>query len=254
MAGSSTEWFDPGMALPSYLQPFVLPVVEADRRRHGTLDVYRLGESEGERRPVIVFIHGGPLPSDRRPTPRDWPVYVGYGSLAADYAVIGVTVDHRLHDPADYPTAAADVAAAIEQARALEYVDLDRVALWFFSGGGLLVADWLAKPPPWLRCIALTYPVMAPLPSWDVDHRFRPVDAVQAASGVPVLLTRVGRERADVAATVDAFLAAAQAHDTNLKLIDVPEGQHGFDMLDHTDSSRDAVRKAMAWVTETLRR
>lgn len=35
---------------------------------------------------------------------------------------------------------------------------------------------------------------------------------------------------------------------------DVPDGQPGFDMLDHTDDSRAAVSQAMARVTETLRR
>jgi len=175
------------MALAPYLQPFVLSVVEANWERHGVIDVYRPRETNSERRPVIVFIHGGPLPPDLQPTPREWPVYVGYGSLAADCAVVGVTVDHRLHDVADYPVAAGDVAAAVDQARTVEGVDADRVALWFFSGGGLLAADWLAAPPPWLRCIALTYPVLAPLPGWDVDRRFHPADALAGAGKVPIL-------------------------------------------------------------------
>lgn len=192
--------------------------------------------------------HCRPISSPRRAR----PVYVGYGSLAADCAVVGVTVDHRLHDVADYPVAAGDVAAAVDQARTMEGVDADRVALWFFSGGGLLAADWLAAPPPWLRCIALTYPVLAPLPGWDVDRRFHPADALAGAGKVPILLTRVGRERPEIAAGVDAFIAAARAGGRRLDLIHVRDGQHSFDMLDHTDQSRDAVRQAMTWVTETL--
>ncbi len=71
--------------------------------------------------------------------------------------------DHRLQSVADYSIAAQDVASAVEQARGFDGVDPDRVGLWFFSGGGLLVADWLAAPPPWLRCVAMTYPVLTPL-------------------------------------------------------------------------------------------
>lgn len=244
----------PAMAVAPHLQPFVLSVAEVERRRHGVFDVYRPRETEREDRPLVAFLHGGPLPPGLRPTPRDWPLYVGYGSLAADCAVVGVTVDHRLHDVADYPTAADDVASAVQQARGMEGVDGDRVALWFFSGGGLLVADWLAAPPPWLRCIALTYPVLAPLPGWDVDRRFRPAEAVARAGSVPLLLTRVGRERPEVTAGVDAFISAARLSGRPLEVIDVGDGQHGFDMLDHTDQSRDAVRQAMTWVTETLQR
>ena len=242
------------MTTPPYLQPFVLPVTEAQRRRDGNLDIYWPADHETGTTPVIVFVHGGPIPADLRPTPRDWPVYIGYGSLAASRGVVGVTVDHRLHSPAALPAAADDVAAAVEHARGLAGVDPGRVALWFFSGGGLLAADWLSAPPPWLRCIAATYPVLAPLPGGEPGARFRPVDAVRAAGALPILLTRVGRERADIAATVAAFTAEAELHHARLSVIDVPDGQHGFDMLDHDESSRAAVSQAMSWVVTALRR
>jgi len=70
------------------------------------------------------------------------------------------------------------VAEAIDFVRADPRVDADRLALWFFSGGALLMADWLRQPAQWLRCVAATYPVMAPLPGWRVDERFRPADAL----------------------------------------------------------------------------
>jgi dienelactone hydrolase len=237
-----------------FLQPFVLPIAEVGRRREGIIDVYTPLGSERLARPAVVFVHGGPLPPELQPRPRDWPVFIGYGSFAASRAVVGVTVDHRLHSPADYSTAADDVASAVAQARALDEVDANRVALWFFSGGGLLSADWLAEPPPWLRCIATTYPLLAPLPGWNVDARFRPVEALRTAGSVPILLTRVGREHPDIAATVTAFTASAKRHQVAIDVIDVPDGQHSFDMLDHTDSSRAAVTDAMTRVTATLTR
>jgi dienelactone hydrolase len=162
--------------------------------------------------------------------------------------------DHRLQSPAAFPLAADDVAAAVERARALAGVDADRVALWFFSGGGLLAADWLSQPPPWLRCIALSYPVLAAPPGSDIDARFRPVDAVRSAGQLPILLTRVGRERPQIAATVEAFTAEAAIHQARLTVIDVPEGQHGFDTLDHDKASRAAVNHAMTWVAAALER
>lgn len=234
------------------MQPFVLPVAESPRQRAGQIDIYRPVEPPAEESPVVVFVHGGPVPPDRRPTPRDWPLFIGYGSLAASNGIVGVTVDHRLPSLADYATAADDLASAVEQARALPGVDPDRVALWFFSGGALLMSDWLAKPPAWLRCVAASYPVLAPLPGW--DERFRPVDHVGSAGTPPILLTRVGRERADLAATVDSFVAEAESRQADVTVIDVPEGQHSFDMLDHNDGSRAAVQQAMTWVAGTLRR
>jgi hypothetical protein len=80
--------------------------------------------------------------------------------------VVGVTVDHRLHDAGAYPP-----------------------------------ADWLRAPPPWLRCTAASYPILAPLPGWDVDPRFRPAEVVSGAGASPIVLTRVGHEDPHVAAT-----------------------------------------------------
>lgn len=53
--------------------------------------------------------------------------------------------------------------------------------------------------------------------------------------------------------TVAAFLTAAQAQGASMGIIDVANGQHGFDTLDHTDDSRRAVSQALSWVTSALR-
>jgi dienelactone hydrolase len=229
---------------------FVLPIDVRAPERHGDVDLY---PPEGaEPRPAVVLVHGGPLPAGLTPAPRDWPQYRGYASALAGAGVVAVMLNHRLHQPADYPLAADDVRAAVDLARADPRVDADRVALWFFSGGGLLCADWLRDPPGWLRCVALTYPVLAPLPGWVVDERFRPADAVSGAGTVPIVLTRVGRERPEIAPTVEPFVAAAGDCGARLDIIDVPNGQHAFDMLDHTDESRKAVERAIDSVLATL--
>jgi acetyl esterase/lipase len=230
------------VAIPDHLNPFVLPVEAVAPERHGQVDLYL--PLAMEPRPAIVLVHGGPLPSDLSPTPRNWPVYRGYASHAVARGVVGVTVDHRLHDIADYPAAAANVAAAVDTTRTDARVDADRIAIWFFSGGGLLLADWLMVPPSWLRCVAASYPLLAPLSGWAVDPRFRPAEAVDRAGTLPVVLTRAGRERAPITETVDAFVKAARRSHVQLQIIDVPNGHHGFDVRDHTDESRRAVTMA----------
>jgi len=64
--------------LPASLQPFVLPgAAPADQRvdRIGDLDLYRPASTA--RAGAILFVHGGPAPSDLAVPPRDWPVYQG---------------------------------------------------------------------------------------------------------------------------------------------------------------------------------
>jgi acetyl esterase/lipase len=233
--------------------------------RAGEVDLYVPPDADGPR-PAVVFVHGGPLPPTVTPRPREWPVYRGYGALAASRGVVGVTLDHDLHDFDAYPRAADQVLAAVGLARNHPGVDANRVAVWFFSGGGPLSADWLRDPPAWLRCVALTYPVLGAVPGFTPAVRFRPADAVEAvgvaaAAGVagamrantlPVVLTRVGLERPAIAATVEAFVATARGAGADLSIVDVPHGRHGFDLLDHTDESRQAVAAAFDRVLATL--
>ncbi|WP_209442810.1 alpha/beta hydrolase family protein, partial [Streptomyces resistomycificus] len=238
-------------APPAHLRPFPLDVPEQPRERRGHVDLY-VPDSEGPR-PAVIFVHGGPVPAGARPTPRDWPTLVGYARLAAAEGMVGVTLDHRLHDVADYERAAADVTAAVELVRADPRVDASRVALWFFSGGGLLTSDWLAEPPTWLRCLAASYPVLAPLPNWGLTgSRFRPVRAVAHAGALPVVLLRAGRESPEIAATVEAFVTAAKNCGAHLDLVDVPNGHHGFETLDAPEEVRSALCHAMRSVVAHL--
>ena len=235
---------------PAYLRPFVLPVPPVDRERQDRIDLY-LPEDDRPR-PAVVFLHGGPVPPDRRPTPRDWPVYVGYAASAAARGVVGVTLDHRLADLADYSRADADLSAAVVTVRSDPRVDPDRIALWAFSGGAPLLAGWLADPPGWLRCVAASYPLLGSLPGIELDPAFRVDRAVAGAGNLPIVLSRAGQERPAVAATVESFVAAARAHDIRLEIIDVARGGHGFDVLEHTDESRDAVTRALDRVVSLL--
>jgi acetyl esterase/lipase len=235
----------------SWKQPFVLDVADAARERHGHTDLY-LPDADGPR-PAVVFVHGGPLPADgSQPAPREWPVFIGYGNLAASAGLVGVTADLRMHGVAVLPDAAQDLADAVDAARADPRVDADRIAIWHFSAGGLLLADWLREPPPWLRCLAATYPLLDLPAEFGVDPRFRPIDAVSAAAGLPFVLTRVGQEQPERAEAVARFVVAAQDAGLQLEIVDVPNGQHAFDMFNHTNESRDAVRRAMAAVVARL--
>ncbi|MEV7601176.1 alpha/beta hydrolase [Kitasatospora sp. NPDC089797] len=237
----------------SVLDPPERPLPPCGHERAGSLDLYLPPDAGPGPVPAVLFVHGGPLPADTRPGPRDWPLYVGYGRYAASLGVVGATVAHGLHDLYAYPRAAGEVAAAVAALRAHPRVDGGRIALWFFSGGGLLAADWLAAPPPWLRCVAASYPVLAPLPGWEaVEARFRPARAVAGAGGLPIVLVRAGLEAAAVARTVAGFVAAAAGSGAALEVVDVPQGHHGFEVVDRTEEVREAVGRAAAAVLRQL--
>ncbi|BCL32613.1 alpha/beta hydrolase [Streptomyces aurantiacus] len=256
-AGEGRRLTVPECEAPSR-QPFLLDAPERTRMRSGRVDLH-LPEPGGaqEPRPAVLFVHGGPVPPDLVPAPRDSAFYVGYARYAASLGAVGAVVEHRLHGITDYARAADDVAEAVGLLRADHRVDARRIAVWFFSGAGLLAADWIADPPPWLRCLALTYPILAPLPGWGaVGPRFGPVGALRAGDGTPppLVLTRAGLETPQIAATVAEFVTAAEETKAPVEIIDVPHGRHGFETHEPTDESREAVALAVRTVLSHLER
>ncbi len=215
---------------------------------------------------MLLIVHGGPLPDDLGVSPRRWPVQLGYAALLRAAGLAAAVVDHRLRvvdgpegPTVDAVTAAADVAAATATLRAHPELDGDRLGYWVFSGGGLLAADWLRDRPAWLRAILLSYPLLAsPAPQLPVedrlhlDPRFAPIEAVaeSGAAAPPIVLTRVGRERPLLAGFVADFIAAAAA--APLEIIEVPDAQHAFDVLDDTDQSREAIHAAVTRAAKLL--
>lgn len=237
-------------ATPPYLHPFVLPIEPVEPVREDAIDWYL--PAAGGRAPAVVFIHGGPVPPDLQPPPTGWPVFQGYGAWAARAGLVGVTFDHGFTALSALDDAQADIERVVETVRGHARVDGDRVLLWGFSGGGMLLGRWIASPPGWLRGVAATYPCCRPLE--EVPHQqVGMADAVASAGDLPLLLTRVGLEREALAQTVAELVDAAHETGARLDIVDVPNGHHGFDHRDDTEESHEAICAAMTWVERTVR-
>lgn len=232
---------------------FLLDPEQVQPERHGRADLYVPPAAEGPL-PAVVFVCGGPLPAEAEwINPREWPVYRGYGHLLAANGLIAAPLQLPLHEWDQFPGAADALKEAIEQVRADERVDSDRIAIWFFCGGSPLISDYLRTPPPWLRVMAATYPALGSRPHMELEPRFEPSLALAEHGDLPpIVLTRVGLEAPLVAETVEKFVAAAEEHQVDLTIIDVPNGHHGFDIVDHTEESREAVHQALNFVRQAL--
>ncbi|WP_427893301.1 alpha/beta hydrolase [Kribbella sp. GL6] len=230
--------------------PFVLPTPAVATTTHDGLTLHLPSTSEPS--PAVLLIHGVPYAAQDRPQPSAWHIYRGYAAQLAGLGCVAVTVDHSPDGLPDEHRSLAAISKAIDAVRAHPQVDSDRIALWYFSGGAPLSAGFLQTPAAWLRCVALTYPVLGDSELVTI-RGVPPVEAVRGARGLPMVLTLVGNELPDVALTQPPFVDAARAAGVELRVIDVPNGRHGFDVLDHTDESRRAVGDALAAVTEYLR-
>jgi acetyl esterase/lipase len=205
--------------------------------------------------PVVVLVHGGPIPAGW--APKEWGVYRSYGELLAASGLAAVTFNHRLHASADYPRAAGDVDALIAHVRAEARgygIDPDRVAVWAFSGGGPLLASALAGRAAYVRAAVSYYAFLGPPQAAAAEPRLSALDLVRPASPPlpPLLIARAGRDDPALNASVDAFVTAALASGVTLELMNHPAGRHGFDILDDDDRSRDVIRRTVAFLRERL--
>lgn len=208
---------------------------------------------------ALFFVHGGPIPRGML-APTEWGVFTSYGELAAVSGLVGVVFNHRLHAPTDYATAESDVQAAIEFVRSHASdlgIDPDRLGVWAFSGGGPLLTWCLRDRPLFVRCLLAWYAIL------DVRHLLPPdagpdlVTRVQAFSpaahlgkgtaGLPIFVARAGRDSATINTSIDVFVREALAANVSLDLANHSDGQHGFDVLDDDERSRDIIGRAIAF-------
>jgi acetyl esterase/lipase len=228
------------------------------------LDVYLPPDAvQGDRRPVVIFIHGG---SKTEYTPKDWGVYTTWGRLVAASGFIGVTFTHRLQYPdKSLEIAAQDVRAAIDYVRtnAEKYrADKDHVCLIAYSAGGPLLSLAMSGEMPFVRCLIGFYAFM------DIQQsdyqKAESAETLRAFSTItylhkdpskvpPMFIARAGRDEVPTMDdSIDRFLKDAVASNITLNFANHPEGVHSFDNQNNDDRSREIIRDALDFMKTHL--
>lgn len=231
------------------------------------LDVYYHAKPAGTPRPVILYVHGGPLPPGSLPEPvahpKNWRFFRDHGELAVAGGFVALIPDHRYTSTADIERSFADLKAAFawlrEHAGELG-ADPDRIGMWFFSGAGAHLG-WLATDaPPSIRAAVAFYPVasFAPFAPMglgetppDIVARWDPATHIHADMP-PLLIARAGRDSAEINASIDSFVTAATTAGITLDLFFHPTGQHGFDVRDDVPRSHQLIEQALAFFARHL--
>ncbi|MEA2604649.1 MAG: hypothetical protein QOF89_5641 [Acidobacteriota bacterium] len=227
------------------------------------MDVYLPpGLPETERRPGVVFVHGGPIPAEVWEPIKHCGIFSSFGRLLAASGFVAVNFSHRYIGFAEIENSMANVEAAfafLREGAAGFHLDADRLVAWVFSGGGTHIGPLLAARPPWLRCLVGYYTVMdlrpireripGDLPE-ETLARFCPVTVLPEANyeGPALLIARAGLDQPWLNATIDAFVARALAANALIDVLNHPRGHHGFDVLDDDDRSREILARTIDFV------
>ncbi|MFL6196467.1 MAG: alpha/beta hydrolase [Thermoanaerobaculia bacterium] len=225
------------------------------------MDIYPPPDlAEGERRPAVVFIHGGPIPPGL--DAKNLGLFKSYGELIAASGFVGVTFGYRYESLGTLAAGARQVEAAFTYVRehAAEFgVDTDRLAAWFFSGGGPQLAPFLRNRPAGVRCLLAYYtvldlePLRKDVPENQVE-RFSPVASFAPGEyeGPPILVARAGLDKPFMNAGIDAFVTRALAANATLDVMNHPRGEHGFDVLNDDARSREIIARSLDFLRTHL--
>jgi acetyl esterase/lipase len=230
------------------------------------MDVYSpLDVKAGERRPVLMFVHGGAGSESR---PKDWGIYKGWGRLAGAAGLVGVTFTHRLGYPKPLlAESGADVAAAIDYIRANAAklgADPDRICLAAYSAGGPLLTLGYDTKRPYIRCLIAVYAFLDVQQS-SLHRDNEPAERVKQysmiehldetrAKEIPTFIARAGRDEIPTMNdSIDRFIGRAIRENANVTVMNHPAGVHGFDNQNDDDRAREIMESLLAFARRHLK-
>jgi acetyl esterase/lipase len=233
------------------------------------MDVYIPPDLEPhERRPVVVFIHGGAGPEHR---PKDWGMFQSWGRLVAAAGMVAVMFTHRFSPPPNLQLveAASDLSAALQFLRSNAesfQADGDCVGVCAWSSGGELLTPLLVERPVFVRCLVAFYALLdvqqyAPPGNEAALKYLKAFSAIaalpeDASTLMPMLIVRAGRD--DIPTLNDAldrFVARALAANAPITVTNHPAGGHGFDSFDNKgdeECSKQIVRSSIEFMRTHL--
>src|SRR5438128_3446999 len=228
-------------------------VYRTDGESRFLADIYQPAKlAEGERRPVVIFIHGGPVPADKT-QPKEWRIFTDYGRLAASSGFIGVTFNHGFFAASELGRAESNVEALIDHVRvnaSTMHTDGDRIFLWAFSGGGPFLSAGFDPARRYIRGL-ISYYAAPDVATPELRARFSPLERLKAAgSSPPMFIGRAGKDFEPINAALEKFIDAALARNVEIELMNHPTGEHGFDILNDDERSRAIIRRTIDFIRE----
>lgn len=231
------------------------------------VDVYRAPDAGNAALPAVIFVHGDGVPERLRGA-RSWGQYMSWGQLVAASGLAGVVFNHRssmghtrMQDPDQ------DVRDLIQHLRsnAANYgIDPNRLAVWVCSAGGpfgMRVAT--RREHEFIRCTVAYYALMdllhlketiPPLLDDQTIRDYSPTYCLDDAPETiaPMLIAKAGKDAPHFNQAIDRFVASAQSRGVSIKVLEHPNGQHGFDIFDKDETSLSIIKQTLEFLTHHL--
>jgi len=244
------EWVK--MAARAHVHYKVPGMEQVNRERHHTstgreFDLYS-PPAPAAGTPCVLLIHGGPIPPNLLTSPKNWGLFQSYGRLLGASGLSAVMFDHSFYGPEQAGEALSDIQSMLgyvrEHGQSLN-IDTERLCLWAFSGGGIFLSPFLRQTPREIRCVVAYYAALdAPIPEFSALAQISASTETLPA----ILIARAGLDTPAYNDAADRFIQQALKKNAQLDVLNHANGQHGFDVRDDNERTRDILRRTLDFI------
>ena len=212
--------------------------------------------------PLVVFVFGYSDTVMRNTSVsklKDMGQYVSWAQLIASSGLVALT--YETLDPA------SDIEKVIQYVRANAsslQIDAGRIALWSCSGNVPTALSLLTnESKDYLKCAVFYYGFTFELPgstkvselSTKIGFAFPAILGVPDTLrwDVPIFLVRAGLDNVPyLNETLSRFIMLATSKNAPLEFRNLPNAQHGFDILDDNDNSKETIKRTVDFIKQHL--
>jgi len=190
---------------------------------------------------------------------KDMELFVSWGELIAASGIAAVTYQ------TEFSHSETDSLISFLNKNAKTYkIDMNRICVFGASANTLAVQSLMENDNYKIKCAILYYGILL-----TPDHKFyATIDSAASMVGfywsdlrpitsipldIPLLVTQAGKDiHQIVTETTDHFVSEAIKSNAHLTYIYYPEGQHDFDILDNTKTSKLIIRQTIDFMNTYL--
>jgi hypothetical protein len=190
---------------------------------------------------------------------KDLKLFISWGELIAASGMAAVAYQSQ------FSFAETDSLINFLSENAERYrIDMDRLCVFGASANTLAAQSLMEKDDLKIKCGILYYGILltpdlkyyAAIDSAATMYGFywndlTPITSIP--SNIPLLVTKAGKDQFEIVTkTTDHFVSEAIKLNADLTYIQYPEGQHDFDILDNTKTSKLIIRQTVDFLTTHL--
>jgi len=221
-------------------------------------DLYKPPNIEKDKKlPLVILMNGYPDDTIKNwfgVTLKDLGILISWAELIASSGMIAVKYESQKS-----PNETDTLIKYLTKKADTYSIDLNRIAIFGCSANTLIELSLMQNSSYHFKCAIFYYGILL-----TPDQKFfNSIDSAAKELGfywtnlravkkfpqeVPFLIVKAGKDARVIKETTDYFVSEITKSDIQFTFINYPDGQHDFDVLDDTPTSRDIIKQTISFL------